>query len=248
MRSFISWAVCTLLFANQAYVFAQVVDSHTIHSRFESTDSGTGLNLIFEVRPTPTVVPVVRWLGANPRHDSRQLAVSSIDKVRYLTALTGLESIDEGTIQIEVQDPDKHWFELHSVSFAIREHVMNLPASRSTPNGNFFIYSLPADVPADIRLFLTSSSLPLVALPPQIAERDVIATYTVDFMPEVDVPHGWIVGVSTDLVADQSALFFLPKGSSTWQIQPSKFLVEHAIRTTGLEGPGTWLLVRGAMK
>jgi hypothetical protein len=216
-------------------------DSHQVRGRFETTALSREIRFVFEVHPAVRIQPIVRRLGAHPRQDTTTLEVLNIQPAgRYAVVLRELSPGDQGRLQIEVKDDSS--FELHQADFVLRAPVPDQMVSASGFGGGFVVHA--AKAPANTTLLIATTELPLDALPGGVAANDVVATYSLEFMPQADITTGWSVSIGA--LHDARSVYFRPKPDGRWQATKAMYLPDHAVLTTAITGPGTWLLVRAA--
>ena len=223
---------------------AHSADSHQVAGRFEPTTSATSLRFVFEVRPNPRLRPVVRRLGATPRHDSVTLDVQTEPWGRYVVLLANLSPPEEARLQIEVRDDPDGWFELHQAHFALRPLVPDRVVAASSFDGNLVVHN--ATAPAALTVVIATTELPLDGLPASVSASDVLAAYTVDLLPPTPAKSGWVLSVGTR--AEASSLFYRSRATRRWEAREAVHVSGHAVLTTSMPGPGTWLLVRGGLR
>jgi hypothetical protein len=217
--------------------------NHLVRSRFEPGPSDGELTFIFEVGPAPQTLPIVRWLGATPHDDATMLVVRTDPTGRFSATLPNVPPVVEGRLLIELSDPGTR-SDLHSADFALLKHIADGPSSRPSRDGHFVVFTKPEGVSPELRLLIGSVEQPIESLPRGVTERNVVGTYSVDFLPASAGVDGWQLTMALGQNDANPVLFYLPKGRAEWRVLVSTAIREHPLLGAAFAGPGTYMLVR----
>lgn len=222
---------------------AQPPKNHLVRSRFEPGPSDGELTFVFDVSPAPQALPIVRWLGAAPHDDATMLVVRTDPTGRFSANLPNVPPVTEGRLVIELPDPGNR-SDLHSADFTLLKHTADGPSSRPSRDGHFVVFTKPEGVSPELRLLISSVEQPIESLPRGVTDRNVVGTYSVDFLPASARVDGWQLTMALAENDANHVLFYLPKGGTEWRVLDSTAISEHPLLGAPFAGPGTYMLLQ----
>jgi hypothetical protein len=218
--------------------------NHTVGATVALDPANGQLSLLFSVSPAIRVLPIVRSLGV-ARGKSKTLTVANKEGGNYSALLGEIKSLDNGQLLIELSDAASGLLEFHGVEFAVGEIATTGPSSSPSRDGHFVVYTKPTGIPRSSRLLISSSELPIGALPAGVSARLVVAAYSLDFVPSVGTVEGWRLATAITPSDGKTSLFYLPKGGKAWKPLDTTLSEGHPLLSAAMAGPGTYLLVKG---
>ena len=220
----------------------QSLKAHVVRGRFEPGPADGELTFIFDVSPIPEALPRARWVGASG-NDARTLTVQSDKSGRYSARLADVPKVSDGQVLIELSHPESQSLEIHGAEFALREHIVDRPASRPSRDGHLVVFTKPEGVSPELRLLIGSSRQPLESLPNGVTHSAVVGVYTLDFLPTAN-PDGWLLTIAAPPSDARPVLFYLAKGDAAWRVLETKVIEGQPLLSANFLGAGTYMLVR----
>jgi hypothetical protein len=221
---------------------------HAVGVQFELAPAKGPTTISIKVTPPVRDLPIVSLIGG-PQHETKKLSVRSERSGIYTAVIGDVSQLVDGQILVELQGVQPGLHELHTADFSVREVPGRNPSSSPSHDGHFVVFTKPSEVPQSQLLLIGSSEQPIDALPPGIANRNVVAVYSFAFLSQQRLDlSSWRLTMTIPPNDGEQKIFYLARPGEKWKELQSSLIVGHPLLTAAVAGPGTYLFVRGAKR